>query len=145
MAHFLELLEQRLYNRRILIVEDDASTAVSAETALAEMGCRVYLAQDLHRALKVAATKSIDCALLDIGIGESQVFSVADVLSVKKIPFVFSSGYDKDVMPERYRDHAVVAKPYLFKDIVRELVGALHLVGEPRDRESHHIADKKSP
>lgn len=142
MDECLELIGQRLRHRHILVVEDDASTVVMVESALMEAGCRVYTAQDIRRAHKIAATKRIDCALLDIGIGEDNVFSVADVLAVNKVPIIFLSGYDKGDLPHRYQNRLILPKPYLFADLARALVSAMNPAHDPRPgRERLHLAN----
>ena len=119
-------LESFLHKRRILVVEDEATIVVMTQMALATVGCHVYLAQDMRRAHKLASTKNIDCALLDIAIGDDDVFPVADILVARSVPFVFSSGYDKEALPEHHRSCVILPKPYLFADAVRALVAAMH-------------------
>lgn len=116
---------QHLHGRHVLVVEDEASIAVMMESALCELGCRVHTAQTLGHALALAANRSIDCALLDVRLGDDTVFSVADVLAEHRIPFVFSSGYGKDALPARYQGHKLLSKPFLFADVASALGSAL--------------------
>jgi hypothetical protein len=54
------------------------------------------------------------------------VFAVADVLTERAIPFIFSSGYVvKNVLPPRYADADVVSKPYDISRLLALLAAAL--------------------
>jgi hypothetical protein len=43
------------------------------------------------------------------------------MLAARGIPFVFSTGYGKSGLPERYRDRPVLPKPFLPQDLERVL------------------------
>jgi CheY-like chemotaxis protein len=140
MDYSLDHFEQRLRNRRILVVEDEASTVVMIESGLVEVGCRVHLAQDVRRAHRFATARGIDCALLDIRIGDDTVFPVADLLTTNNVPIVFSSGYTRDTLPERYQNHTILVKPYLLSDLVPALVVAMN-PADPGDRDRYRVAN----
>lgn len=82
-------------------------------------------------ALQLAAEESFHFAVLDINLHGEKVFPVADLLTARGIPFIFSSGYvAKNVLPERYADAVVIAKPYdmdrldaLLRDLVAQTDG----------------------
>lgn len=102
---------------RILIVEDEPLLALLLEDALNQMGCEVICANALLPAMQLARNETIGCGFLDVKIGSETVVPVADVLCERSIPFVFSSNYGKELLPERYRDHIMLPKPYFPDDI----------------------------
>lgn len=102
---------------RILVVEDEPALAMLLTDALIEMGCDVVSAQALPQATRLAQIEDIACGFLDIKIGNGIVVPVADVLSDRKIPFVFSSNYGREMLPQRYQNHALLPKPYFPDDI----------------------------
>lgn len=107
----------RLFSCRILVVEDEPVLAMLLQDALVDMGCRVVFANEIREAKQLAEDEPIDCAFLDVKIGNDTVVPVADALTKRRIPFVFSSNYGKELLPERYRNHAMLPKPYFPDDI----------------------------
>lgn len=98
---------------RVLIVEDEFLVALHLETILGEMGHQVVgPATRIGEAVDLAREKDIDFAVLDINLAGAKTFPVADILRRRDIPFVFASGYGSEGLIERYRDAALLRKPY---------------------------------
>lgn len=102
---------------RILVVEDEPVLAMLLQDALKDMGCSVLFAQEVREAILLAKTEALECAFLDVKIGNETVVPVADALKERNIPFVFSSNFGKELLPQRYRDHVMLPKPYFPDDI----------------------------
>ena len=102
----------------ILMVEDEMNLAMMLEDILDDAGYRVLKAARLPNALEIVAQSGsdgkgrIDAAILDINLAGVEVFPLADILRERGVPFVFTSGYGSDGMPDDYRDSAVLQKPY---------------------------------
>ena len=62
-------------------------------------------------ALDLLESRKIDAAILDIDLAGETVYPLADMLSERKIPFVFATGYDASLMPEKYRGFILCEKP----------------------------------
>jgi len=59
----------------------------------------------LVRAFQLLAdSERIDRAVLDVNLQGEMVFTLADALHQRNVPFIFATGYDPKVIPERYRD-----------------------------------------
>ena len=102
--------------QRILIVEDEMLIAMNLEDMLIELGHKVVaMAAQFSNATALAATEEIDLAILDLNIGGSLSFPVADILRRRNIPFMFASGYGSQGLTEHYRKEYVLAKPYDLK------------------------------
>jgi CheY-like chemotaxis protein len=98
---------------RVLLVEDEYLVAVEAAELLAEMGYAVVATTPtLEAALDFAQTGFADCALLDINLGGTLSFPVADVLSARGIPFAFVTAYPPTSIPSRFKHIATVQKPF---------------------------------
>jgi CheY-like chemotaxis protein len=110
-----------LYNRRILVVEDEAFIAMLVRDALTDVGCRPIIAQSWDAPL-LARRELIDCALLDVKSEDDTVFAVADTLARRDIPFVFASGCHRGILPEKYLSRVLLPKPYLPTDIARTIL-----------------------
>jgi CheY-like chemotaxis protein len=83
----------------------------------------------------------IGAAIVDINIRGQLAFELADRLMERKIPFVFYTGYESMIVPDRFRGISRVRKPAAWADIKRALFdegssgrGTGRLVKEPPAR-----------
>jgi CheY-like chemotaxis protein len=109
-----DLTDPDLTGRRILVVEDEHMVARSIVRLLKLCGVRVIgAAAPVEDALALLAdNERVDAALLDVNLRGISAHPVADALIARGVPFVFTTGYEMSVIPERYRDAAVVQKPF---------------------------------
>ena len=105
----------------ILLAEDEMMLAMMLEDRLNASGYNVVKAARLAKCMQLAESAPIDLAILDINLAGEESFPVATVLRRRGIPFVFSSGYGGDDIPEAWRNETVLQKPY----DARELTAAL--------------------
>ena len=96
----------------ILLAEDEMMLAMMLEDRLNASGYNVIKAARLTKCLELAEFATIDLAILDINLAGEQSFPVALVLRRRGIPFVFSSGYDDQDVPEVWRNEKILQKPY---------------------------------
>jgi DNA-binding response OmpR family regulator len=97
---------------RIFVVEDEFLSAQSLADDLRERGYDVVGPfADLATATVESRRQSFDAALLDVNLGGTMVFPLADELAKRGIPFVFLSGYEPTTVPERFRGAAKLPKP----------------------------------
>jgi CheY-like chemotaxis protein len=112
---------------RIMIVEDEALVALMVEDLLTDFGCEISgsfgAVDDALAYLRDAAAPppALDGAVLDVNIGGTMVFPVAERLRAAGIPFVFATGYA--ALPRKgFEDIIVLNKPidpHLLEDAVR--------------------------
>ncbi len=113
---------------RILIVEDNPYIAIALEEMLSEHGLVIAgVAGALDDALLLAASTSLDIALLDVNIGDRRIDPVAEALVARDKPFVFTTGYGRAGLPEAFLDRPVVEKPFYIEEILASLRSALNL------------------
>ena len=99
-------------NRRALLVEDEMLVAWLIEDMLADLGCAVIgPASSVNQALAMIDAEAIDVAVLDVNLRGQMSYPVADVLVARGVPFVFSTGYDKDTLRDDYRTFPALQKP----------------------------------
>jgi PAS domain S-box-containing protein len=97
---------------RVLLVEDEALVGIMVEECLAECGFQtVGPVCSISDALKVARNDDFDAALLDINLGDGLIYQVADILTARRVPFAFVTGYDADSVDTRFRNIPVLQKP----------------------------------
>jgi CheY-like chemotaxis protein len=116
-----------LRNRRILVVEDEYLVAMMLSDSLQSVGSIVVgPVRSIEKAIEtIESDPNIDAAILDINLGGVMAYPVADVLLARHIPFVFTSGYEDDVLRSRYPNTNSCQKPYLFPRMEEALARAL--------------------
>lgn len=115
---------------RVLLVEDESLVAMLAEDMLLDLGCEVTTAMRLEQALAHLAAGEFDLAVLDVNLGETRSYPVADLLSARGIPFLFATGYGLEGLETAYQAVPVVQKPYQQEE-VRRALEHLMTCGEP--------------
>ena len=97
----------------MLVVEDEAILAMSAEDILQDLGC-VVVGPALSRdeAQRFAAEADLDAAVLDINLGDGDSGGIAETLAKRCVPFCFSTGYGALGVPAGFSAVPVLAKPY---------------------------------
>ncbi|MDB5526761.1 MAG: hypothetical protein JWM58_4524 [Rhizobium sp.] len=66
-------------------------------------------------------TDDIGAAILDLNIGGRIAFDLAEQLAGKNIPFIFYTGYDSVIVPEKFRTVNRVRKPAEWSEIKKAL------------------------
>jgi CheY-like chemotaxis protein len=61
----------------------------------------------------------LDAAVLDIRLRNEMIFPVADALRARGVPFVFATGYDPKIIPDRYKDVVRYEKPFDVAQVAR--------------------------
>jgi CheY-like chemotaxis protein len=103
---------------RILIVEDEALIAMELEDLVEGLGfIPVGPARDLPTALKLVTESDVDGCILDINLAGQNGLPVADELHRLGKPWIFTTGYNADVLAGQYPEVPVVAKPFATSDL----------------------------
>jgi CheY-like chemotaxis protein len=111
---------------RVLLVEDEAIIAMTAEDMLEELGCTVAAsASGLAEALAAAARGGFDVALLDINLNGVDSLPVAERLRADGVPFVFTTGYGAAGCGGGFEEAPLVTKPYQIADLEDAIAKAL--------------------
>jgi two-component SAPR family response regulator len=101
-----------LADKHVLIVEDQYLIADEMRRAVVALGGAVVgPCASLDAAERTTSEQAIDFAILDVNIQGREVFSLAEELQRRSIPFIFATGYDDWVMPEGFRRHHRLQKP----------------------------------
>ena len=120
-------MAEGLKGRRILIVEDESLVAMLLETILDDMGCAVVGPEsNIDDGLISATTEgALDAALLDVNVAGREVFPVAEALKARGVPFVFSTGYGEAGLPDHWRGHPTIQKPFTEAAVHEALMAAI--------------------
>ena len=98
----------------VLVVEDEALIAMDLQALLEDAGYHVLgPANSTAAAMALLDGNEPDVALLDVNLGRSDVFGVANALADRKTKLIFLTGHTAQKLPEAHRHRPLVAKPYL--------------------------------
>jgi len=96
----------------VMLVEDEAIVALAVNDSLTDLGFSVIgpfsRVSDACRALQ---DNKVDAAILDINLDGELVYSLAELLTARKIPFVFATGYGAESIETRFEHIPVLQKP----------------------------------
>src|SRR4051812_36195947 len=114
-----------LTGHSILLVEDEHLIVRSLVRLLGLWGAQIVgPVPTAEKALTLLqSAQRVDGAVVDINLRGGRSFQVADVLSARRVPFVFTTGYDASVIPQRHRQVPVFQKPFDAVEVARALVG----------------------
>jgi len=116
-----------LGGRRVLVVEDEYYIASDTARALQGAGAEILgpcASEDAARTQLEGQRP--DAALVDINLGRGPSFKLAEILLERQIPFVFVTGYDQEVIPQKFAGVERLQKPVQLRqmvDAVARLVG----------------------
>jgi CheY-like chemotaxis protein len=114
------------------------------EDMLEDLGCEIVAsAARLPDARGLAATATIDLAILDVNLAGHSSFPVAQILRERGIPFLFSTGYGQSGFSHDFADQPLIGKPFSMKDLEETIARALgsaspwlHKSGDARELRS---------
>lgn len=106
--------DRSLEHKRVLLVEDEWFIADDLAQAIGRIGGEVIgpVATRDDALVRIAASERIDFAVLDVNLRGEEAFPIADALIARGVPFLFATGYQETVLPERYRDYPRAEKPF---------------------------------
>jgi DNA-binding response OmpR family regulator len=97
---------------RVLVAEDEFLLSMLLEEFLDERKCEVVGPfTRVGPAHEAAQSEPIDAAILDWNLAGEDIVPVARVLVVRRIPFLFLTGYGAALDPA-FAKYLVVAKPF---------------------------------
>jgi PAS domain S-box-containing protein len=103
---------KREHKPRVLLVEDEALVAMMIQETLAEFGFQIVgPVSTASEALAAAQDSHFDAAVLDISLGDSLAYGVAEILEKRGVPFVFVTGYDTESVERRFNGIPILQKP----------------------------------
>jgi len=98
---------------RVLVCDDNLLMAEVICEFLRESGLEpIGPAGELESALHLARVRALDGAILDINLKGRPCFAVCAILSARRVPFLFLTGYQPLLVPVEYRGAPVISKPF---------------------------------
>ncbi len=110
----------------VFLVEDETMIRMLVADMLADLGYDIAAeAGDVEQALKIAHSAQFDLAILDVNVNGKIISPVADVVAARNLPFVFATGYGAEGLPEQYRQHPALQKPFRLEALQQAIEAAL--------------------
>jgi CheY-like chemotaxis protein len=107
-------------DQRILVVEDEFLIAIHVADIVADLGFAVVgPVGTVDQALALARTERLDGAVLDVNLSGQLVFPLAQLLVVRSVPFILTSGYDANGLPAEWRKTPHLRKPVEERELAR--------------------------
>ncbi|MDG4898733.1 response regulator [Mesorhizobium sp. WSM4976] len=101
-----------LHGRAVLVVEDDFYLADDTRQMLEDAGAAILgPVSAADEALSLLELQRPDYAVVDVNLGAGPSFGLASALQARGIPFVFLTGYDRDIVPAQFRGVPCLPKP----------------------------------
>ena len=102
-----------LLQGKVLMVVDDAITALDLQRLLHEAGYRVIgPTTKLAEIQRMIQHGDIDCAILDLDVDRRAPLPIADLLAFADVPFVYLATGALGPVPSRHKQRPVVEKPF---------------------------------
>jgi CheY-like chemotaxis protein len=113
----------RLKAPRVLVVEDEMTVAMLIEDMVSELAYEIAaVVPRLEDAMRLLDSESFDLAMLDVHLNGKTVFPFAAELEAREIPFLFATAYGPRGIPQEFRHHVVLQKPFGPVELRRALV-----------------------
>jgi CheY-like chemotaxis protein len=88
-----ETTETAATGLRVLVAEDNLLIAEFIRHVLVDLGCTVVgPLNELNETIRAIETNDVDGALLDIQLGDADIYPAANELALRGIPFILATG-----------------------------------------------------
>ena len=110
----------------VFLVEDEVMIRMMVADMLEELGYTVAAeAGEIDEAIRLAETAYFDLAILDVNVNGKIISPVAEVIEMRKRPFIFATGYGLSGLPEQFRNRPSLQKPFQLDTLGRTIQAAL--------------------
>jgi len=107
---------------RFLVVEDEPLVALALIGYLENAGAQVVSVGTEREAIEAIGGPRLDGALLDANLHGRPVNEIASLLTRRKIPFAFVTGYGPAGLPAAFRHIPVLTKPFRSRQLLDTVV-----------------------
>jgi CheY-like chemotaxis protein len=111
---------------RILIADDEPMIALLLADWLEELGHETAgPVRNVASALSLIASKPLDAAIVDVGLGRETGYPIAARLAELGIPFVFATGQAEGTLQAPFTNARILSKPFDFAGVEAALAQML--------------------
>jgi PAS domain S-box-containing protein len=99
-------------DKRVLLVEDEPLVSMMLADMLSAFGHNVDGPYSrFNDAIRAAKSNNLQAGILDVNLGGEKTYAVAEILTNRKIPFAFVTGYGPDSVVSAFAHAPVLQKP----------------------------------
>jgi two-component sensor histidine kinase/DNA-binding response OmpR family regulator len=99
-------------DKLVLLVEDEPLVSMMLADMLSAFGHKVDGPYNrFNDAVLAAKSNNLQAGILDVNLGGEKTYAVADILTNRKIPFAFVTGYGPDTIVSEFSHAPVLQKP----------------------------------
>ena len=99
-------------DKLVLLVEDEPLVSMMLADMLSAFGHKVDGPYNrFSDAILAAKSNNLQAGILDVNLGGEKTYAVADILTDRKIPFAFVTGYGPDTIASEFSHAPVLQKP----------------------------------
>ena len=99
-------------DKRVLLVEDEPLVSMMLADMLSAFGHKVDGPYSrFNDAILAAKSNNLQAGILDVNLGGEKTYAVANILTDRKIPFAFVTGYGPDSIVSAFAHAPVLQKP----------------------------------
>jgi len=99
-------------DKRVLLVEDEPLVSMMLADMLSAFGHKIDGPYSrFSDAIVAAQSNNLQAGILDVNLGGEKTYAVADILTDRKIPFAFVTGYGPDTIVSEFAHAPVLQKP----------------------------------
>lgn len=109
---------------RVLVIEDEYFLGDDLASRLRLLGAHVIGPIPEVADAMAIPNGNYDVAVLDINLRGGSIYPLVDELTRLKKPFIFTTGYGADAIPDRFRDVRRLEKPCQLDSVI-EAVGEM--------------------
>jgi CheY-like chemotaxis protein len=102
---------------KVLLLEDDALINLGMTEMIERMGYQVRSSMTVVDAFNTAKEDRPDVGVLDVNIGGTTSYVLAEWLHNQNVPIIFVTGYEQVAPFGRWRDYPVCRKPCKSEDL----------------------------
>ena len=100
------------HDKRVLLVEDEPLVSMMLADMLSAFGHKVDGPYSrFNDAILAAKSNNLQAGILDVNLGGEKTYAVANILTDRKIPFAFVTGYGPDSIVSAFAHAPVLQKP----------------------------------
>src|SRR3954451_22144587 len=97
----------------ILVIQDEPIITMTLHSMLSRTDHHVIGPfAGVKQANAALDAEHVDLAVLDVRLGDADVFPLAATLSERKIPFGFVTGYGRQKLPQAFANRPCLSKPF---------------------------------
>lgn len=108
-------MQAKCLSGTVLVLEDEAIIVLGTKIMLENLGAeRVLIASNVIEAITIVETTKLTFAVLDVMLERETCEPVAQLLTIKNVPFIFATGCSENLpFTANFPASPVVSKPYV--------------------------------